>query len=176
MIQEKCLFECFDLCFFISTFLVPFLSFLIIRLLRPRMRIELIGFSRNQIKIAVNNSSFISDIHTIQIEICIIEKIGSRYFTYHVKADHSDFLILPCSGIFSKRDSQKIFICTELSESVLRNGTEFLVGNAADDLFEEVLLKVQNGGKLRVRCHGTHAFSGLGRAVEKQFTKEEIYR
>jgi hypothetical protein len=163
-------YDCVDLCFWISTFIVPFLTYLIIQKLRPRIDITSFIKDEDCIKVKVVKNSRCFDANNLRIEICAFnEKLG---YTYHFAPDHPDFLILPSKGFFVTRDNSKTFVSRKPSESamiLLKNEQQ---NNNLTDVqgFESLFLKnSQNGYKLRVRCHAYHSFSGLGKSFEKIF-------
>jgi hypothetical protein len=133
----------------ISTFIVPFLTYLIIQKLRPR--IDIISFIKDEdcIKVKVVNNSRYFDANNLRIEICAITQDNDETKTIHIDPDRNDFLILPKRGWFCKKDNTRIFNCSSDVQSVIE--------------------KLKNGSKLRVRCHAYHSFSGLGKSFEKIF-------
>lgn len=163
--------QCFDTCFWISTFIVPIITFFLIRFFRPKLRID--GLTINQkenFKFKIQNKSRFIDVNNLRVEVCIINP--TTKYTYHFQPDHSDFLILPSKGIFSKRDNEKIFVCMHASKSALaairrevenENLTE-------DQAFLIMMEKINFGYKIRVRCHANDSFSGLGKSFEKNFS------
>jgi hypothetical protein len=163
-------FDCVDSCFLISTFIVPFLTYLIIQKLRPR--IDIISFIKDEdcIKVKVVNNSRFFDSNNLRIEICAFnEELG---YTYHFAPDHTDFLILPNKGFFVKKDNSKTFVSRKPSESaMILLKSEQQNDNLSDEEgFESLFLKLTHEGyKLRVRCHAYHSFSGLGKSFEKIF-------
>lgn len=141
--------NCYNVCFWISTFLVPFLTYLIIQKLRPRIEISSFLMDEKSIKVKVLNKSRCFDANNLRIEICAITQDNDETKTIHIDPDRNDFLILPKRGWFCKKDNTRIFNCSSDVQSVIE--------------------KLKNGSKLRVRCHAYHSFSGLGKSFEKIF-------
>ncbi len=161
--------KCFnEPCFWISTFVVPFLTFLVIQKLRPSLSITTLIKEEDCIKIIVENNSRYFDVNNLRIEICIYnENLG---FTYHFEPDHTDFLILPYSIWYKKRDNMKTFVCRKAAESaviILDSEDEEEIDSLTG--FNKLILKMNEGYKLRVRCHAYNSFSGLGKSFEKVF-------
>ena len=158
--------DCVDSCFLISTFIVPFLTYLIIQKLRPR--IDIISFIKDEdcIKVKVVNNSRFFDSNNLRIEICAFnEELG---YTYHFAPDHTDFLILPNKGFFVKKDNSKTFVSRKPSESAMLVLLEEDNELTETEGFETLVSKLSEVGyKLRVRCHAYHSFSGLGKSFEK---------
>lgn len=162
-------FDCFDICFWISTFIVPIATFVIIRLFRPNLEIKGPIINKSEfIKVTILNNSNLFAAINLRIEVCLYnEKLG---YTFHLAPDHTDFLILPCKGINGNRDNKKTFVCRTVADSaliVLNEGRVEMLNNS--DALPILLDKLNDGYKIRVRCHAYHSFSGLGKAFEKQF-------
>lgn len=162
--------ECFNTCFWISTFIVPFITFIVVRCLRPKLKIEKLQILDDKIKVDVINKSCCCDANNLRIEICAFDALNNQ--TYHFEPDHTDFLILPHSNLFRKRDNLKTFVCRKAASSAI------IVLNDDDHKTkkydpitgcEKLLEMIQNGYKVRVRCHAYHSFSGLGKSFEKVF-------
>lgn len=163
-------FECFDLCFWISTFVIPILTFIVIRTLRPKLKIEALQIKEDEyIKVTASNSSRLFDVNNLRIEICIFSPINN--YTYHFEPDHIDFLILPSNSFFGKRSSKKKFVCRKAAGSaMIYLKKEFKSPNMTqEEGFVKLIEKYKGEFKVRVRCHAYHSFSGLGRSFEKVF-------
>lgn len=163
--------DCFDICFWISTIIVPFLTYLVIQKLRPWLNISALSISDKCIKVKVSNKSYFFDANNIRIEICIFNK--AEGFTFHFEPDHTDFLILPCHSFFRNKDNTKTFASRKIAESALIIlNEENEEGNDDYDKitgFDELLKMLNDGYKVRVRCHAYHSFSGLGKSFEQIF-------
>jgi hypothetical protein len=158
---------CFDLCFWISTFVVPISTFFIIRLLRPRLIINKSQININELKIEVVNRSKFFDVNNIRIEICVFNK--AEGFTYHFEPEHADFLILPSRGIFRLQDNAKTFIARKASESAMIILRQANPNITYEEGFNELIEMLNDSYIIRVRCHGYNSFSGLGRSFEAIF-------
>ena len=161
-------FECFNACFWISTFIVPFLTYLIIQKLRPRLGIDSLSINQSNLKVKVFNKSRFFDSNNLRIEICIYDKMNG--FTYHFEPDHIDFLILPCKGFFGKRDNSKTFVSRKPSDSAILYFNNDENNFTDEEIFSRMFeMYKKDGYSLRVRCHSYHSFSGLGKSFEKIF-------
>jgi len=168
--NEYCFFmetDCFNSCFWISTLLVPFLTFLIIRLLRPNLEMSILTKEIDCLKVSIVNKSWFFNANNIRIEICAYNNAAG--FTYHFEPDHSEFLIIPRKSFFSQNDNIKNFICHRAANSAL-----FQLGYEMNDKndsykkgFSELILLLESGYRIRVRCHAYNSFSGLGKSFEK---------
>lgn len=159
--------QCFDFCFWVSTFIMPFLTYLVIQKLRPRLQICSLIKEKDAIKIMVKNKSWFFYVHNIKVEICIYNKENG--FTYHFEPDHIDFLILPNKGWFNKRDNSKTFVSRSASTSAM---VHLKLETNNQNLTQEegfARLLEKQGYKIRFRCHASHSFSGLGKSFEKIF-------
>lgn len=159
--------SCFDLCFWISTFVVPISTFFIIRLLRPRLIINKLQINNNELKVTLVNRSKFFSINNIRIEICVFNK--AEGFTYHFEPEHLDFLILPSRGIFKSRDNKKTFISRKPSESAMINLRQTNPNISYTEGYNQLIEMLNDSYKVRVRCHGYNSFSGLGRSFEAIF-------
>ncbi|MBU3658416.1 MAG: hypothetical protein FGM14_00970 [Flavobacteriales bacterium] len=162
-------YDCVDLCFWISTFIVPFLTYLIIQKLRPR--IEITSFIKDEdcIKVKVVNKSRCFDANNLRIEICAITQEKDEAKTIHLDPDRNDFLILPRRGWFCKKDNSRTFKCTIINEHRTKLLKIARTKSSQKESVNSVMEKLNNGYKLRVRCHAYHSFSGLGKSFEKIF-------
>lgn len=149
------------MCFWISTVVGPLITFLIIYGLRPKLSISCLQIEDGCIKVSVLNRSCFFDAVNLRIEMCVVEE-GNNY-TYHFEPDHTEFLILPSR--WCKRDNKKTFVTRHASKSALI----VLQEDDASQGFSLLKEKLDAGGKIRVRCHAYHSFSGLGKAFEKVF-------
>lgn len=96
--------------------------------------------------------------------MCVFNK--KEGITYHLEPDHIDFLILPSSGFFRKKDNSKIFVARHASDSAM----PFLMPcETKKEGFSKLINLLNDGYHLRVRCHAYHSFSGLGKSFEKIF-------
>jgi len=164
----SCDVSCFTLCFWISTFVVPIITYLIIQKLRPRLRISCLQINERYLKIKVSNTSNFFDVNNIRVEICVFNEFEG--WTYHFEPDHSDFLIIPYSNFFYKNDNTKIFVTRKASDSAVLSLIEERQQNFdAITGFNELISMLDNNYKVRVRCHAYHSFSGLGKSFEKVF-------
>lgn len=161
--------ECFNPCFWISTFLVPIITYLVIQGLRPRLSISALEKQPDCIKISIINKSLFFDANNLRIEVCVFNK--NEGFTYHFEPDHPEFLILPAQGIIFKRDNTKKFVCRKASNSAMYHlKLEADNGNLTDEEgFQMLMDKTKHNYKIRVRCHAYHSFSGLGKSFENVF-------
>ena len=160
--------NCFNICFWISTFVVPIITYLVIQRLRPRLSISCLQINERYLKIKVSNNSIFFDVNNIRVEICVFNEFEG--WTYHFEPDHSDFLIIPHSNIFHKNDITKIFVTRKASKSALLILNEEGQQNFdAITGFNELISMLDNNYKVRVRCHAYHSFSGLGKSFEKVF-------
>jgi hypothetical protein len=162
--------DCFDMCFWISTFIVPLVTYIVIQKLRPRLEITSLIKEDKCIKVKVINKSRFFAANNLRIEICIFNEVLG--FTYHFKPDHIDFLILPNKGWIFKKDNSKAFVCRKPSESamILLKEESRNINLSEHVGFDMLLIKLNDEGyKLRVRCHAYHSFSGLGKSFEKIF-------
>jgi len=159
--------ECFNICFWISTFIVPFITFFVIQGLRPRLCISCLQVTDHCVKVSVSNRSWFFDANNVRIEICVVER--ETNYTYHFKPDHSEFLILPCR--IGKRDNTKKFVTRQASQSalIILRVEEENQNLSATEGFSKLKDKLNTGGEIRVRCHAYHSFSGLGKSFEKVF-------
>ena len=161
--------SCFNLCFWISTFIVPFIVYLVLQKLRPRLKISKLEVKSDSIKVTVTNQSRLFFAHNLRVEMCLYN--DNEGYTYHLKPDHDAFLILPSRGWFKKRDNAKVFVSREASYSakeILKreSGNEELTPKEAFDL---LIQKLAKGYKIRFRCHAEHSLTGLGRSFEQVF-------
>lgn len=159
--------KCFDFCFWISTFVVPLITYLVIQMLRPRLQICSSVQTDETIKVKVVNKSWFFYAHNLKVEVCIFNKEEGT--TYHFQPDHVDFLILPNKDWFNRRDNTKTFISRTASQSAMVHLK--LEANNQNLTPEEgfAMLLEKRGYKIRFRCHATHSFSGLGKSFEKIF-------
>lgn len=159
--------DCFNSCFWISTLLIPFLTFLIIRLLRPNLDISILTKEINCLKISVVNKSRFFDANNIRIEVCAYNKESG--FTYHFEPDHPEFLIIPKNSFFNQNDNVKKFICHRASHSALYQlGYDMNGRNEySNEGFAQLMELLDKGYKIRARCHAYNSFSGLGKSFEK---------
>jgi hypothetical protein len=163
--------ECFDTCFWISTFIIPIITFILIRFFRPKLRIDSLTINQKQnLKVSIHNKSRFIDVNNLRVEVCILDP--KTKYTYHFYTDHSDFLILPAKGIFNKKDNEKVFVCRNASQSAF---TALREDENNDNLTQEqafliMMGKINSGYKIRVRCHAYDSFSGLGKSFEKIFS------
>jgi hypothetical protein len=119
------------------------------------------------LKIEIQNKSKFFDVNNIRIEICIFS--ADRAFTYHFEPDHSEFLILPCSGVFKDKDNTKTFIARKASESAMIILRQSNPNITPEEGFNSLIEMLNDSYKIRVRCHGYNSFSGLGRSFEETF-------
>jgi len=161
--------ECVDSCFWISTVIVPLLTYLVIQGLRPRLSISSLEKGEDCIKVEVVNRSWFFDANNLRIEICAFN-IKSGY-TYHFEPDHPEFLILPNRSLFFKKDNSKNFVCRKAADSAkIHLKKEAGIENLTEKQgFDMLMIKLNQGYKLRARCHAYHSFSGLGKSFEKVF-------
>jgi hypothetical protein len=163
--------ECFDVCFWISTVIVPIITYLVIQGLRPRLSITALIVENTRLKVKVTNRSYFFDSNNLRIEICIHNKQNG--YTYHFEPDHTDFLILPNRSLFFKKDSTKVFVSRKAAESALIILNDQRVANQVEYTpftgFAKLIDMLNEGYKVRVRCHAYHSFSGLGKSFEKLF-------
>lgn len=150
---------CFDICFWLSTIVVPFLTFFVIRMLRPRLNISCVQISTDAVKVKIINKSFVSA-NNLRVEICIYDPLNNH--TYHLEPDHLDFLILP-----AKNDNTKTFVCRRASISSVLVFEREPNYTTQLEVFNILLGYLQNGHKIRIRCHAYDSFSGLGKSFEK---------
>ena len=166
--KELCLdTSCFNLCFWISTFVVPTLTYFSIRLLRPRLKINKSQINKDELKIEILNKSKVFDVNNLRIEICVFN--SKERTTYHFDPDHFDFLILPCSGILNQKDNSKTFVSRRASESaliLLRQNNPIITPELG---FSHLIEMLNDSSKIRVRCHAYNSFSGLGKSFEEIF-------
>jgi hypothetical protein len=163
--------DCFNACFWISTFVVPVITYIVIQGLRPRLSITALSIEDTRLKVKVVNKSYFFDANNLRIEICIYNKQNG--YTYHFEPDHTDFLILPCRSFFFNKDATKVFVSRKVAESalIILNGERVENQIAYTPLtgFKELITMLGDGYKVRVRCHAYHSFSGLGKSFEKTF-------
>jgi hypothetical protein len=169
--------ECFDLCFWISTFVVPVITYIVIQGLRPRLSITALRIEDTRLKVKVTNKSYFFDANNLRIEICIYNKQNG--YTYHFEPDHTDFLILPSRSFFLNKDATKVFVSRKAAESAIiilneerdkddkkdKNQSEYTPFTG----YSNLIAMLNEGYKVRVRCHAYHSFSGLGKSFEKTF-------
>ena len=73
--------DCFNVCFWISTFIIPLITYIVIQKLRPRLEITSFIKEDKCIKVKVINKSRCFDANNLRIEFCIFNEVLG--FTYH---------------------------------------------------------------------------------------------
>jgi hypothetical protein len=144
-------------------------TYFVIQKLRPRLEIASFIKDDKCIKVKVINNSRFFDANNLRIEICAISNQSNESKTIHIEPDRNDFLILPRKGWFYKMDNSRTFKCSQMNErrkKIMKLGKK---SNIQIDKVESVMEKLNEGYKLRVRCHAYHSFSGLGKSFEKIF-------
>jgi hypothetical protein len=128
------------------------------------LKIQKLKTSSNELKIEIQNKSKFFDVNNIRIEICLFTK--DRGYTYHFEPDHTDFLILPCIGVFNRKDNTKTFVARKASESAMIILRQSNPNITPEEGFNSLIEMLNDSYKIRVRCHGYNSFSGLGRSLE----------
>lgn len=157
------------------TILFTILTYYIIYSLKPKLKIVCAYLEKHsdKIKITVENLGRYNAVN-LRIEACAFD-IDNK-FTFHLKIDHNEFLILP--GTKKNQDNTKKFKVIGIAESardyidVSIIDEETKETKEANDIRKYLkLLECLEKGKyqLRVRIHSYHEFSGLGKAEEKSF-------
>lgn len=137
----------------LSAIFVTILSYAIIYSLKPKLDFNCILINDKSIRVNVTNRGRFSAVN-VRIEICALDQ--PKGYTYHFDVDQSEFLIIPSKKL--GRDNSKIFKVIGFTPSI----------ETEDESYESLMDKVKkNQYKLRVRIHGYHSFSGLGKAFEK---------
>lgn len=163
--------DCFDFCFWISTFIVPTITFFIIRCLRPKIKIDQLIVKKDVLKVTVLNKSKFFDVNNFRVEVCAYDK--EQQYTYHFEPDHNEFLIIPHSSFYKRTDNTKTITCRLANKSAL-----IILNNMPENNnprfnqitgFNELIKLLNQGYKVRIRCHAYHSFSGLGKSFEKLF-------
>jgi len=134
----------------------------ILYLLRPNLLIESVQEKDDKLKINIINSGR-SNAVNLKIEACVIK----NGFTYHLKLDVNDFIILPPKKKTESDAHYRIFKIDDISDSA----TEYTN-------FTEIMQKLTEEGSdyiLRVRLHANHEYSGFGKAFESKFKWENKF-
>ncbi|MBK9288583.1 MAG: hypothetical protein IPN38_13070 [Flavobacteriales bacterium] len=147
---------CDVLLFVLSTFIALFPYVLLFIILRPRPVVDNIAFQDGSIWFPVRNPDRVA-INMLRVEACALLEDNT---TLHLLTDLSDFVILPGRG---SPDNVRVFKVIGLHPSAL--GYQQPNGAAWD--LNSIVQGFQNRSlRIRVRVHGLHAGSGLGRAIE----------
>ena len=140
----------------ISVLSAIFLTILVVcYYLQPETKLDFncILINDRIISVNVTNKGRFSAVN-VRIEICALDQ--PKGYTYHFDVDQSELLIIPSKK--HGRDNSKIFKVIGFTPSI----------ETEDETYESLMDKVKkNQYKLRVRIHGYHSFSGLGKAFEK---------
>ena len=144
--------------------LLTVITYLVIFFLKPRLKIvcACLKMDEKKIKIKVENHSWLSSAVNIRIEVCALDPQNN--YTYHLKVDHIEFLIMPPKK--KNTDNEKVFKVIGIHESA----REYTAGNTELEKYNRLLNELKlNKLQLRVRLHSYQGFSGFGKAEEKIF-------
>jgi len=160
---------------FIISFLASALWAFLIYFLRPGLKISIKKQENinDQIKITVENLNSTYSLNNIKIEACLI---ASRTINGRVKQQTCHFRLNLDSFIMLKEKNQvddgyeRSFTITELMEP-----DEFIDFNGRTINNKNYIEALQSNENylLRVRVHGYHALSNLGKAYEQNFKWSE---
>ena len=148
---------CDLLLFGISTLIALFPYVLLFIILRPSPVIGDVTVEDGVIRVPVSNPKRIP-INMLRVEVCALVDTN---LTLHMLTDLTDFMIL-----FGRNspDNERVFKVESLTPSAQR----YVQANGAPWDLPAVVEAFQDGrAPIRVRVHGFHAISGLGRARER---------
>lgn len=147
---------CDLLLFGISTLIALFPYVLLFIILRPCPVIGDVTVEDGVIRVPVSNPKRIP-INMLRVEVCALVDTN---LTLHMLTDLTDFMILPGRN---SPDNERVFKVVDLTPG----GQGYVQANGDPWDLPAVVEAFQNGTvSIRVRVHGLHASSGLGRAKE----------
>lgn len=138
--------------------LLVLLTYAVIYGMKPKLRIgsATLDTANGPIRIPITNEGR-HNVINIQVEACAYDRVNK--YTYQFELDHPEFLILPSTR---SDDNLKVFKTLGLAESA----TPYQYS------YEQLIAKIKGSEfQLRVRLHGFHEFSGLGKAKERIYNK-----
>ena len=136
---------------------------MILYTLKPNLIIESVKKEGDELKINVVNKGCFDAIN-LKIEACIVQ---SDNYTYHLKIDKDDFIILPSYKKRNFTENLRTFKIDDILPSALKHSN-----------YQEIIKKLTEDGEnhlLRVRLHANHEYSGFGKAFESKFKWENKF-
>lgn len=154
-----------DIVFFLLGILLAIFSTIItIRFFRPNVAIGIPYFESERLKIPIKNLSTKNDATNIKIEAAGV----LNEFTYHLKCDRYDFLLLPKFDLNkSDKPYERKFHAIDIDDY-----TKDIASNCKN-LNDFIELLKEEKAYLRVRIHANHEFTGFGKSFEKMFKLED---
>jgi hypothetical protein len=148
------------LVFILGILFSVFSTIIIIRFYRPTINIGVPIIASKRIKIPIKNSNKKKGASNIKIEVSGV----LNDFTYHLKCDRYEFLLLPRYEI-NKLDKpyERIFHALDVDDYTKE------ITEDCNNLNEFLDILKNEKAFLRVRVHANHEFTGFGRAFEAKF-------
>ncbi|MCK9205163.1 MAG: hypothetical protein M0P58_12120 [Bacteroidales bacterium] len=132
---------------------------IILYFLKPILSIRnlaFLNFNGDCLSFTVENIGC-SNAVNLHIEICVVDED----FTYYLKVDKDDFIILP-KRKHGSTSHERVFKSYDLAKNTRRH----FQGTFNDFLH---FLRNHDGLLVRVRIHANHCYSGFGKAFEQCF-------